>query len=72
MKDVITFTISALIGAIVDIAVFCSIAAIPLAALVVLGILSQGTAAAIVAVVACLTALLSGLNSALQADAYFQ
>jgi uncharacterized membrane protein (Fun14 family) len=45
------------LAAMIDVAVFCGIAAIPLAALVVIGVISQATATALLGVVAILAGL---------------
>lgn len=62
--DIILYGLGLLIGAVLDVATFCSIVAIPLAALLIIGIISKQIAIVvliIVAFIATLRVLLIGI-----------
>jgi hypothetical protein len=65
--DAISYFIGAVIAAVIDIVVFGAIVAIPLAALVYLTVISQGTAMVVLMIVAGIAALRVAIVSALKA-----
>jgi len=65
--DGILFIVGVVIASALDIAAFCAVAAIPLAALVYLSVISQGTAMVVLTIVAIIVTLRVVLVSALKA-----
>jgi len=57
IKDIIPFIIGAVLSSALDIAVFCTVAAMPLAALVYLSIISEATAMIILVIVAIIVTM---------------